>query len=207
MIAGRRKKGKPLEVPQGNDTRVPDPRAIVSRREVQGEIETLMGDRGAQQEKRHAVLALLKETLSAGREEVRRRFDAGADGLTAAHGLSYLADQMLRVLYDHVARDLYPSANPTTGEAISLVALGGYGRGELAPFSDLDLLFLYPYKLMPRTEQVVEEMLYFLWDLGFKVGYAVRSVEDCLRLAKGDQVICTSLLEARWLWGDQKLYL
>jgi [protein-PII] uridylyltransferase len=89
---------------------------------------------------------------------------------------------------------------------LSLVAVGGYGRGELAPQSDIDLLFLLPYKLTPRSEQVVEEILYFLWDLGFKVGNATRSIDDCLRQSKTDLTICTSLLEARWLWGDQDLY-
>src|SRR3546814_1720495 len=75
---------------------------------------------------------------------------------------SYLVDQLIRVVYDHVDQRLYPLANASTGERLSLVAVGGYGRGELAPQSDIDLLFLLPYKLTPRSEQVIEEMLYLL---------------------------------------------
>jgi [protein-PII] uridylyltransferase len=95
-------------------------------------------------------------------------------------------DQLVRALYDFVAAHVYPLANPTSGERLTLVAVGGYGRGELAPFSDIDLLFLLPYKPTPHTEQVVEYMLYALWDLGLKVGQATRSVEDTLRQAKAD---------------------
>ena len=185
---------------------IESPRAIISRRELQTALDNIvMADRPAA-DRRPEVLAFLKERLAAGRSEIRARFEAGAAGPEVARANSYLADQLIRVLYDYVTRHLYPSANPSTGEVLSLVALGGYGRGELAPYSDIDLLFLLPYKITPRSEQVVEEMLYFLWDLGFKVGHAVRSVDDCIRQAKADHVICTTLVEARWLWGDQGLY-
>ncbi|WP_307726838.1 nucleotidyltransferase domain-containing protein [uncultured Thalassolituus sp.] len=97
-------------------------------------------------------------------------------------------------------------ANPTTGEVLSLAATGGYGRGELAPFSDIDLMFLLPYKLTAHTEQMVEYILYTLWDLGLKVGHATRSIGECIRLAKADVTILTSLLDARWLWGDPELF-
>jgi [protein-PII] uridylyltransferase len=90
---------------------------------------------------------------------------------------------------------------------LAVVAVGGYGRGELAPHSDVDLLFLLPYKITPRSEQVIESLLYFLWDLGFKVGHATRSVDDCLRQAGADVTIMTNLLESRFLWGDQPLFL
>ncbi|MBI3446907.1 MAG: [protein-PII] uridylyltransferase, partial [Magnetospirillum sp.] len=94
----------------------------------------------------------------------------------------------------------------TSGEAMSLVAVGGYGRGELSPHSDIDLLFLLPYKRMPYHEQVVEYILYMLWDMGLKVGHSTRSAEDCIRNAKADLTIRTALLEMRWLWGDQVLF-
>jgi [protein-PII] uridylyltransferase len=110
------------------------------------------------------------------------------------------------VLLDFAETHVYPSANPTTGDRLSVVAVGGYGRGELAPFSDVDLLFLIPYKETPRVEQIVEYALYLLWDLGLKVGHATRSVEDCIRLARDDMVIRTSLLEARYLWGARDLF-
>ena len=100
----------------------------------------------------------------------------------------------------------YPLANPTSAEKLTLAAVGGYGRGELAPFSDIDLLFLLPYKLTPHGEQVVEFMLYRLWDLGLKVGHSVRSIDECMRQARADLTIRTALLEARYIWGDQDLF-
>ena len=117
-------------------------------------------------------------------EEIRRRFEANPRGATAgldaAHEASFLVDQLIRCLYDYAMEKAYPLANPTSAEKLTLAAVGGYGRGELAPFSDIDLLFLLPYKLTPHSEQVVEFMLYRLWDLGLKVGHAARTVQDCI---------------------------
>ena len=177
-----------------------------NRKDLQGKLQDLL-EEGPAADQRAAVLQLFKQAVRDGQAEVRRRFDAGATGTEVVRCLCYLADQMVRMVHDHVTQRLYPTANPSTGELLSLVALGGYGRGELAPQSDIDLLFLLPYKMTPRSEQVVEEMLYLLWDVGYKVGHATRSVDDCMRLSKSDTVISTSLLEARWLWGDQGLYL
>ena len=114
-------------------------------------------------------------------------------------------DQLIRVLFDYATAHFVRRGVPTTGERISVVAIGGYGRGELAPLSDIDLLFLLPYKPTPFTEQLVEFMLYVLWDLGLKVGHAARSVNENLRHAKEDLTIRTTLLDARWVWGDQEL--
>jgi len=180
-------------------------RAIVWRRALQVAIDKAATSAPAA-EVRAQVLDLLRTALEDGRAEVRRRFEAGAPGSSVVRANCYLADQIIRVVHDHVSGHLYPLGSPSTSEFLSLVAVGGYGRGELAPQSDIDLLFLLPYKPTPRSEQVIEEILYFLWDLGFKVGHATRSVDDCIRQAKTDLTICTSLLEARWLWGDQDLY-
>ncbi|MGO1119445.1 [protein-PII] uridylyltransferase [Rhodovibrionaceae bacterium A322] len=182
-------------------------RAIIDRAKVQDQLAKLWLASSSPERARLVILELLKDTLARGREEVRQRFDKGASGQEVARSLCFLSDQIIRVIYDHVDHDLYPNPNPSLGEKISLVAVGGYGRGELAPFSDLDLLFLLPYKMSAHSEQVVEATLYFLWDLGFKVGHATRSVDDCLRQAKGDNTIATSLLEARYLWGDQSLFV
>ena len=155
---------------------------------------------------RAALLALLRDTLRDRRAAIRARFEETQAGQAAARDLSGLADEVVRCVYGFASDHLFPLANPSTGEVLSLVATGGYGRGELAPQSDIDLLFLLPYKLTPRSEQVVEAMLYLLWDLGFKVGHATRSLDDCMRLARGDITICTALLEARWLCGDRALF-
>ncbi len=155
---------------------------------------------------RGAFVAPLKAALTAGGAEIRRRFEASGDGAAAVREQCFLTDQVIRALYDLVTGELYPLANPTSGERLALVAVGGYGRGELAPYSDIDLLFLLPYKPTPYTEQVVEYLLYALWDLGLKIGQATRSVEECLRHAKSDLTIRTGLLEARYLWGEQALF-
>ena len=110
------------------------------------------------------------------------------------------------MIYDLAYERVYPVANPTEGEKQAVVAVGGYGRGELAPQSDIDLLFLSNWKLTPHAEQIVEFLLYTLWDLGLKVGHATRSIDECIRLAKSDLTIRTALLEARYLWGDAGLY-
>ncbi len=189
---------------------VGDRRAIIWRRALQVAVDQAAtgapGSGAPAPEVRAQVLGLVKAALENGRAEVRRRFDAGAPGSAVVRANCYLTDQIVRVVHDHVTGHLYPLGSPSTAEFLSLVAVGGYGRGELAPQSDIDLLFLLPYKLTPRSEQVVEEILYFLWDLGFKVGHATRSIDDCMRQSKADLTICTSLLEARWLWGDQDLY-
>ncbi len=185
---------------------IEQPRAIIDRRALSAALARLVGEAESLERIRPDVLQVLKAARDRGRAEIRRRFEAGARGPVIARAQCHLVDQLVRLLYDHASRHLYPTANLSTGERLSLVALGGYGRVEMAPFSDVDLLFLLPYKETPRTEQIVETVLYLLWDLGFKVGQAVRTVEDCIRLAASDHVICTSLLEARWVWGDQELY-
>src|SRR5216684_4602014 len=180
-------------------------REIVDRRALLAALVALAGQAGGEPP-RAQVVEILRQALQTGRAEVRRRFDAGASGTDTVRGLSFLMDQLIRVLYDFVAAHVYPLANPTSGERLTLVAVGGYGRGELAPFSDIDLLFLLPYKPTPHTEQVVEYLLYLLWDLGLKIGQATRSVDECLRQAKADLTIRTGLLEARYLWGEQALF-
>jgi len=182
---------------------VSDPRKVIDRRRLLGELAAL-AEEGEPEPA--AVARLLKAALGEGREEIRRRFEASGNGRAAAAAQAYLVDQLVRVLYDFATGTLYRLANPSTGEKLAIVAVGGYGRGELAPFSDVDLLFLLPYKRTPYVEQVVEYLLYRLWDLGLKVGHATRSVEDCLRQSKADLTVRTALLEARYVWGETELY-
>jgi [protein-PII] uridylyltransferase len=185
-------------------------RAIIDRRQLMGELDALAQTSANPADRGPELSAILKRYLAAGREEIQTRFmsdSRGAQaGITSAHEASFLVDQLLRGLYDYTTQKAYPLGNPTVAERLSLVAVGGYGRGELAPHSDIDILFLLPYKMAPYCEQVVEFMLYRLWDLGLKVGQAARTVEDCLRQADGDLTIRTTLLEARYVWGDQTLF-
>ena len=113
-----------------------------------------------------------------------------------------LASAPLAFASAYASRVLYPAPNPTAAEKLALIAVGGYGRGVLAPYSDLDLLFLRPWKTTARTESVTEFVLYVLWDLGVRVGQATRSVDECLKLARNDMTVRTTLLEARPLAGD-----
>ena len=183
---------------------IPRQRDIIDRRALTAQLEAIAEASAEPDRKR--VAEALKAALLAGREEVKKRFDAGASGTETVHALSFLIDQLIRVLYDFVASHIYPIANPTAGERMALIAVGGYGRGELAPYSDIDLLFLTAYKRAPHIEQVVEYLLYTLWDMGLKVGQSTRSVEETIRHAEGDLTIRTAVLEARYIWGDQELF-
>ena len=190
---------------------IPDRRTIIRRRALEEALAALVEDvpTGAELP-RPKLLALLRDALARGRAEIRGRFEAAGplhnDGPAVLAATSYLMDQIVRVLFDFADRYAYPAANPSAAERLGMVATGGYGRGELAPLSDLDLLFLRPYKQTPRGEQIVEFMLYLLWDLGLKVGHATRTVAESLRYAENDQTIRTALLEMRYLWGDRDLY-
>ena len=152
-----------------------------------------------------AVAAVLRETWEAARARAARRLEAGGEGVEVARLYCAAADDLLTALWRVTTETLYPAHNPTAAERLSLIAVGGYGRGVLAPYSDLDLLFLRPWKSSPRTEQVIEFMLHILWDLGLKVGQSARSIDEGLSLAKSDMTIRTTLLEARYLAGDAAL--
>ena len=156
--------------------------------------------------RRSWALAALRERLTAGREAIRGDFEDGdGNGGTAAYALTVLFDEL--VAEAHLCAECeYPSANPTAADRLAIVATGGYGRAEMAPFSDIDLLFVLPYKQTPRGEQLVEFILYLLWDLGLKVGHATRSIDESVRLARRDLTIRTSLLEARHIAGEAALF-
>lgn len=119
--------------------------------------------------------------------------------------VSHITDTLVATAMMVATKHFYPTPNPTTAEKISVLAVGGYGRAEMAPYSDVDLLFLTPYKTSPWAESVVESILYILWDLRLKVGHSTRTVKDCLRLGKEDITIRTALLEHRYICGDKSL--
>ena len=152
---------------------------------------------------REAALGAFRRHLARIQAYVRHGFEQEQlSGLQAARLLGALVDGVVGALFEHATRDT-GLPNP---ERLSVAATGGYGRGVLAPFSDIDLLFLTGPEPDPDTLQVVEYILYFLWDLGLKVGHATRSIEDCLIEGAKDTTIRTALLDARFLTGDARLF-
>ncbi|HYE46726.1 MAG TPA: [protein-PII] uridylyltransferase, partial [Caulobacter sp.] len=160
---------------------------------------------GNEAEQRRRALEILKQALFRGRMIAKERLENGAGGIETARLLCGVTDEVITALYDFTTVHVFRARNPTEGERLCLLAVGGYGRFVLSPFSDIDLLFLRPWKQTAHAESVIEYMLYALWDLGFKVGHASRTVDDCIKLSKGDFTIRTSLLEARRLSGDEAL--
>ncbi|MGH6859854.1 MAG: [protein-PII] uridylyltransferase [Phyllobacterium sp.] len=182
---------------------------IVSPAKLHRQFEELVQSadkRGKARVDRNDVLQLIKQTLDAGRKSAETMLMRDALGTRCSMRLSWLMDQIITALYDFATSHVYPAVNPSTSERMSLVAVGGYGRGGLAPGSDIDLLFLLPYKQTPWGEQVVEYILYMLWDTGLKIGHATRSLDESIRLSLSDMTIRTSILEARYICGDRSLF-
>src|SRR5450759_1944985 len=163
----------------------------------------------------------MDSVVTESRPEADERFDtakitAAVDALAAKHAgredvfrsavAQLLKAEMIRILFSAATRHLYRSPIPSGAERMAVVATGGYGRGLMAPESDIDLLFILPYKQTAWGEQVAEAILYCLWDMGLKVGHATRSVDESIRQARGDMTIRTAILETRFLTGDQPIY-
>ncbi|MGB7244244.1 MAG: [protein-PII] uridylyltransferase [Sulfitobacter sp.] len=157
-------------------------------------------------DRRTLAVALLKDAQASGRAAIAKAFtEAPFDARPMTRSYTYLTDQLVIAALQVATDILHVKPNPTAGEHLSVVAVGGYGRGEMAPFSDVDLLFLIPYKLTAWSESVIESTLYVLWDLKLKVGHASRTVRECLRLGSEDFTIRTAMLEHRFLAGDAGL--
>jgi [protein-PII] uridylyltransferase len=175
--------------------------------EVAAELERLAGmHAGNHRELRLEVSRRIKAALMQGRTAAEDLLIKDRHGRRCAERLCFMQDEIIRVLYEFTAKHLYPAENPSEAEHMAIVATGGYGRGVLAAGSDIDLLFLLPYKQTAWGESVAETILYCLWDTGLKVGHATRSINECIRQAKADMTVRTALLESRYLLGDRKLY-
>ena len=186
--------------------RIPSPRSVIDRRDLVDRIDAIVADQGATKG-RKAIVDLLRSALEAGRTEIAQRLaDKPSAGHEVAEAQAFLVDQLIRVIHDHVTANVYPASNRSTGERLTIMAVGGYGRGEMAPHSDVDIAFLTPIKQTPWCEQVIEAMLYFMWDLSLKIGHSSRSLDDMVRMSKSDLTIRTAMLEGRYVWGDQALY-
>jgi [protein-PII] uridylyltransferase len=166
------------------------------------ECEAIASDgAGNMLEVRAALLPLLRRANSEARDKARQKLSEDGSGLNCAERISWVQDQLIAIVHALISRHIYPKS----GARMAVTAVGGYGRGTLAPGSDIDLLFLLPVKNSEEVRKAVEFLLYVLWDLGFKVGHATRTVEECIALSKQDMTIRTTILEMRLLCGKQAL--
>ena len=148
---------------------------------------------------RAALLAAAKDIHSTLKDDLAAEFEQGRDGAVYVGRHSLGMDQLLEALLSVImARHC--------DAGLALVAVGGYGRGELAPLSDIDLLVLTAADSDPAADVIVEQLLYLLWDLGLKVGHAKRTVTDTIRSSREDHTILTGLIEMRFIGGDAALY-
>jgi [protein-PII] uridylyltransferase len=180
-------------------TEVPHQRAIIDRRAMAERLQTV---RPGQKPGSEAA-SVLREALEHGRMEIARRLtEEPGNGRAAARATAFLHDQLVRVAYEFTTERLLEG--PVDG--VALVGLGGTGRGEMAPYSDLDLMFLTAKAPTAEQEQLSETMLHLLWDLKLKVGHSLRSTPQLIALAKKDMTVRTAFLEGRWLWGEDKIF-
>ena len=185
----------------------PDTDALFDTARIEAEIEKLADKHaGNNDQLRSAMAQLLRAELTRAREKIQQLLLKDRHGRRCAERLCHVQDEVIKVLFKTLIRHLYYSSLPSEAERMSVIATGGYGRGLMAPESDIDLLFVLPYKQTAWGEQVAEAMLYCLWDMGLKVGHATRSIDESIRQARADMTIRTSILEARYLTGDQKLF-
>ncbi len=173
---------------------------------IQAAIGTELKSVGDASKIRALTVQHLKSAMTQGRSTIANALKAHPyASRDAVRAYSLLTDGLVETVFRVATNWLHPNPNPTEGERLAVIAVGGYGRGEMAPFSDVDLLFLMPWKVTPWAESLIESMLYIFWDLHLKVGHSSRSVKDCLRLGREDYTIRTALLEHRMLIGDTDL--
>ena len=148
----------------------------------------------------------LKNQLDEKNDLIKKIFLGTSDGSLNVGLNSILIDSMLRVIFKKIYHKIFNN----TDYIFSIIAVGGYGRGELAPCSDLDLLFLLPNNLKinesKHAEEVIQFILYILWDLGYSVGHSTRTIDDCIEKSKLDLTISTALLEKRFIVGNEDVF-
>ena len=178
-----------------------------NRRNLIEKIESALSKKDSSKSIKQNLLPILKTFIDNNNTNIKDLFMENKDGFYSGELRAKAIDAVILSTFDVVNTYAFPIANPTKADKLSIIAVGGYGRGNLAPGSDIDILILTPYKVTPRIEQIVETLLYILWDLKLKVGYAIRSLEDNISKAKLDNTICTALLDARLISGDQDLWI
>ena len=192
------------------ETAAPDlivsPEAIIDVNAIYARLAEEEASGGDPKQVRGKLVSWLKEAQATGRATIAEAFrNDPLNSRPTTRAYTYLTDQLVRIALHYAVEHRHPSSNQTAAEKLSVLGVGGYGRGEMAPHSDVDLLFLTPYKITPWAESVIETMLYILWDLKLKVGHSSRTIKDCIRLGREDFTIRTAMLEHRFLDGDAAL--
>jgi len=159
--------------------------------------------RASFEEKRPLYLAASRRFLAHYREKINQAHRAGSGGAEVVKAISAMTDTLILKLFASILHDI--SAEERIAD-LALVAVGGYGRAELNPFSDIDLMFLYSGKQPQQVEEIAQKLLYFLWDMRLDVGYSVRTVSDCIEMGKSDSTIRTAMLDSRFLGGSEPLF-
>ncbi|MEP1944780.1 MAG: [protein-PII] uridylyltransferase, partial [Sulfitobacter sp.] len=181
-----------------------DPKVIFDSAAIDAKIAQAAKEDSTPANIRAKTVKLLREAQTNGRAAIAAAFaDAPFDAGTMTVSYTYLTDGMVKTALRVATQYLHPT--PADAAPMSVVGVGGYGRGEMAPFSDVDLLFLVPGKITPWASEIIEAMLYLLWDLKLKVGHSSRNIRECVQLAKEDYTIQTALLEHRYVCGDLTL--
>ena len=155
-------------------------------------------------EKRPLYLAASKHFLNHYREEIKSQHRSGATGVEVVTALTGMIDTVIKKLFRCILDDV--AEGRRYRDQLALVAIGGYGRGELNPFSDIDLMFLHKGKDPQFIEDIAQKLLYFLWDMRLDVGYSVRTPNDCVEMAAADMTVKTALLDSRFLSGGRLFF-
>jgi [protein-PII] uridylyltransferase len=205
------------EIPEGVALRFPAPEVpegllicpaneIVDVQAFSDALEAAMLVGQTHKEKRAAAVAVLSEALRAGNQHLEAEFQKlPLRARSYVISQTWLTDLVITAALSVAQNYLHPNPNPSDGERLAVLAVGGYGRAEMAPQSDVDLLFMTPWKITGWVENIIESTLYILWDLRLKIGHSSRSVSDCIRLGREDYTIRTALLEHRFLCGHAPL--
>jgi len=155
-------------------------------------------------ERRRLRLEFFRQALAEGYDSLKVRHAEGASGQESVRTHARLMDDVILSLTRLIAADAVADGLAATPQVV--MALGGYGRGELHPLSDVDLMVIYDGKMSPYVQRMMQELLYSLWDLGLHVGHSLRSLDDCVAMARTDFPSRTSMQEARFLAGDRRLF-
>jgi [protein-PII] uridylyltransferase len=155
-------------------------------------------------DRRRLRLEFFRAALAEGLESLKTKHAEGASGEESVRAHAKLVDELIAALTRLISGDAAGAGLVPT--PLVVVALGGYGRGELHPSSDIDLMVVYDGEMSPWVQRVTQELLYTLWDLGFQVGHSLRSLEDCVAIARTDFPSRTSMQETRLLAGDRSLF-